>query len=679
MESQIPIIELDAFLPDLDSDEVPEILRRAVEAAVDRDLVTADQCDQIVEELLRREERFSTAIGDAAAVPHAYIEGLNRQVLLLVRLRRAINMGAPDGVPTRFLFVLLGPPGAAGEHLDTLMHIAQLVSDSEFRYEAGRANDEVDLRLALERFIRRVTPDAVAAADGPHALEYTGRLAGGLLGDIKRRLPYFAADFRDGLCAKTVSSTLFLFFACIAPAVTFGGLMYLATDGEMGATQMLLATALCGIVFALLGGQPLIILGGTGPLLVFTGLLYALCADYEIPFLPAYAWVGVWMGVFTLVLAITDASWLIKYFTRFTDEVFAALISAIFIVEAMTSVTGYLAQARVAEVAHDVAFLALIVSLGTFTVAMLLSRFRKSRYLYPTVREFLADFGPTIAVVSMVLFGALFSEVQLPALTVGDAATPLAERIGTVDLFAAPKWVWLAAAGPALLGTVLVYMDQNITARLVNNPDHRLQKGEAYHLDLAVVGALIVVCSCLGLPWLVAATVRSLNHVRSLAVAEEVVTRGGDRREQIIHVVENRMSGLGIHILIGLSLLLLPLLQLVPMAVLYGLFLYMGVVSLAGNQFFERLTLWLTDPDLYPSTHYIRRVPRDVIHRFTLIQLVCLLVLWIVKVTPAGIVFPLVIALVVPVRMLIGRYFLAEHLAVLDADEDPEEEESTWV
>ena len=51
------------------------------------------------------------------------------------------------------------------------------------------------------------------------------------------------------------------------------------------------------------------------------------------------------------------------------------------------------------------------------------------------------------------------------------------------------------------------------------------------------------------------------------------------------------MTGLAIHLLIGLSILLLPLLKMVPMAVLYGLFLFMGVVSMAGNQFFERLDL----------------------------------------------------------------------------------------
>ena len=36
----------------------------------------------------------------------------------------------------------------------------------------------------------------------------------------------------------------------------------------------------------------------------------------------------------------------------------------------------------------------------------------------------------------------------------------------------------------------------------------------ASNLDLAIVGLLVGLCSMLGLPWLVAATVRSLNHVR---------------------------------------------------------------------------------------------------------------------------------------------------------------------
>jgi hypothetical protein len=125
-------------------------------------------------------------------------------------------------------------------------------------------------------------------------------------------------------------------------------------------------------------------------------------------------------------------------------------------------------------------------------------------------------------------------------------------------------------------------------------------------------------------------------------------------------------------------LLLLPLLRIIPMAVLYGLFLYMGVVSMSGNQFFDRLKLWFTDSSLYPTTHYIRRVPRWTIHKFTLLQLVCLAVLWIVKTSVLGLLFPLFIAMLVPVRVVARRFFAPEHLAALDSEEEPDEEETHW-
>ena len=95
-------------------------------------------------------------------------------------------------------------------------------------------------------------------------------------------------------------------------------------------------------------------------------------------------------------------------------------------------------------------------------------------------------------------------------------------------------------------------------------------------------------------------------------------------------------------------------------------------------QFFERLSLWLMDASLYPSTHYLRTVPRRVIHLFTAMQLAGLVILWVVKVSALAILFPLFIALGVPLRMLAGRIFKAEYLAALDAEEEPEDEETQW-
>jgi hypothetical protein len=53
--------------------------------------------------------------------------------------------------------------------------------------------------------------------------------------------------------------------------------------------------------------------------------------------------------------------------------------------------------------------------------------------------------------------------------------------------------------------------------------------------------------------------------------------------------------------------------------------------------------------------------------------------LGIVEISPLGILVPLFVVLLVPVRIVAGRFFAPEHLEALDAEEEPEEEEMTWV
>ena len=59
------------------------------------------------------------------------------------------------------------------------------------------------------------------------------RMFGGLVADVRRRYPQYLSDLRDGLHVQCVASTIFLFFACITPIVTFGGLMGQKTDGYL--------------------------------------------------------------------------------------------------------------------------------------------------------------------------------------------------------------------------------------------------------------------------------------------------------------------------------------------------------------------------------------------------------------------------------------------------------------
>ncbi len=127
---------------------------------------------------------------------------------------------------------------------------------------------------------------------------------GFLLADVRRFGRFFGSDFRDGLHPQVLASVVFLFFACLAPAIAFGGLMSVVTDGAIGVVEMIVATSLCGVVYALFAGQPLTILGGTGPLLVFTEILYLFCKQIGVPFLSAYAWIGLWTAGFLVLLSV---------------------------------------------------------------------------------------------------------------------------------------------------------------------------------------------------------------------------------------------------------------------------------------------------------------------------------------------------------------------------------------
>lgn len=647
-------------LLDVEAEHLDEVLEQVATTLVD-----AHALDRRAQEALRRAMSGRRAVGvDAlvhgvATVNERLLDSGAPQMAVLVRTVEAVPLGMEEEQNARFLWVLVSD-GSSHDLLDTAAEFTQLMRFDGFHDAALDAEDEAALRDAYAQALE----DDVLRRHIPPELRATGAIFGGAVLDLRRRLPHWADDWRAGLRTKVIGSTLFMFFACLAPAVAFGGLLAALTGGQIGAIETVLASVVCGIVWSIFAGQPLTIVGATGPNVIFTGILYGLCERLDVPFLPTLAWVGLWSGLFMVLLSAFDASALIRYFTRFSDEIFAVLIALIFITEAVNDIAaGFTSD----HTANDTALLSLLLALGTFGFATTMSRFRRTRYLRRWVREFFSDFGPAIALVAMSLIGYSLHTVELERLAVPDHFAPTMERPWFVNPLDAPAWVIAASILPALLLTILIWTNQNITARLANSPDNKLTKGPAYHWDIAVMGVLVALMSLFGLPWVVAAVVRSLNHVKSLTVEEN---------GRVVGVVENRLSNMAVHLLLGVALLLfLPLLGQVPMAVLFGMFLFMGVGTLGGNQFVERLRLWIVDPRLYPPLHYLRAVPTKRVHQFTLVQLVCLGALWAVKASLLGILFPFFLALLVPVRLAMRRFFPAEHLALLDADEAPVDEE----
>jgi hypothetical protein len=140
-------------------------------------------------------------------------------------------------------------------------------------------------------------------------LEELGR---GVRRDFAARLPYWKSDLTDGFQLPCLAATFFMFFACLAPAVGFGGLYAVASNSAIGTVEMITSTAVSGVLFALTAAQPMTIIGGTGPVLAFVACLAQMADMYKLPFLPLYAWTGLWTSAILFVSAMTSASNLVK-------------------------------------------------------------------------------------------------------------------------------------------------------------------------------------------------------------------------------------------------------------------------------------------------------------------------------------------------------------------------------
>uniref|UniRef100_A0A8C2RU77 Anion exchange protein n=1 Tax=Capra hircus TaxID=9925 RepID=A0A8C2RU77_CAPHI len=496
---------------------------------------------------------------EASNVLVGEVDFLERPIIAFVRLAPAVLLSGLTEVPvpTRFLFLLLGPAGKAPQYHEIGRSIATLMTDEIFHDVAYKAKDRNDLLSGIDEFLDQVTvlppgewdpsiriepPKSVpsqekrkipvfsngsapSSGDAPkeaahHAgpeLQRTGRLFGGLILDIKRKAPFFLSDFKDALSLQCLASILFLYCACMSPVITFGGLLGEATEGRISAIESLFGASLTGIAYSLFAG------------------------DYHLSYLSLRTSIGLWTSFLCIVLVATDASSLVCYITRFTEEAFAALICIIFIYEALEKLfhlgetyafnmhnnleqlTSYSCvcvepsnpgnetlkmweeknvtardipwgNLTVSEckVYHgtfvgsacglhgpyipDVLFWSVILFFTTFFLSSFLKQFKTKRYFPTKVRSTISDFAVFLTIVVMVVIDYLVG-VPSPKLHVPEKFEPTDKNRGWIisPLGENPWWTLLIAAIPALLCTILIFMDQQITAVIINRKEHKLK------------------------------------------------------------------------------------------------------------------------------------------------------------------------------------------------------------
>jgi hypothetical protein len=134
-------------------------------------------------------------------------------------------------------------------------------------------------------------------------------------------------------------------------------------------------------------------------------------------------------------------------------------------------------QAYVEQTNQQSIFLmSLLLFFGTCLVSFLFKEFRNSPFFPTVVRGLVSDFAVVIAIIGMAGVDML-AGVATPKLLVPEKFAPTHPDRGWLinPMLKNPLWSIFAASLPAILATILIFMDQQITAVIINRKDHKLK------------------------------------------------------------------------------------------------------------------------------------------------------------------------------------------------------------
>ncbi|KAI1415192.1 HCO3 transporter family-domain-containing protein [Hypoxylon sp. FL1857] len=548
---------------------------------------------------------------------------------------------------------------------------------------AGPSPREKVRRWASSLLTSRNSAAAAAAADHHGSRGATGHksdggdwwrihLFRGMVNDLRRRAPYYWSDWRDAWDYRVVPSTVYMYFANILPALAFSLDMFTKTNMQYGVNEVLLASVLGAVVFAILACQPLVIVGVTGPITVFNYTVYDIMTPTGTNYLAFMCWIGLWSLVFHWILAITNSCNWLRYVTRFPCDIFGFYVAFIYLQKGIQVLERFGDEAPF--------YLSVMVALLVFMIAYACGELGESALFRHPVRVFLKDYGTPLTVVfftGFVHFGRM-KTVELERLPTSAAFFPTADRGWLVDFWNISVGDVFIAIPFAVLLTILFYFDHNVSSLIAQGTEFPLRKPAGFHWDLFLLGLTTGVAGILGVPFPNGLIPQAPFHTESLCVTKveaDTEENNGEAKGHYVlkrtHVVEQRVSNLaqGLLTLGTMTGPLLVVLHLIPQAVLAGLFFIMGYQALEGNGITAKLLFLLRDKALTPGGHPLAQIPRRAaVWAFVLVELFAFGATFAITQTVAAVGFPIIILALIPVRALVlPRVFTTHELGILDA------------
>jgi len=430
--------------------------------------------------------------------------------------------------------------------------------------------------------------------------------------------------------------------------------------------------------------------------------VYQLAEGTGTSFMKLHCWTCILSALMHWALAISGSCTAVQRVTRFAGESFGFFIAIIYIQKALIFLFEFgesgmeLGEARLDN--FNQKMLDGWLGFGTFWLALMLHHARNWTVFNSTIRDYVAQYGVAVAIFIWTGVSESATFKQGNPVRLGDSKTlqdydgaglwqfndPFADDVDAKTV--------LIAIPAAMLLTLLFFFDHNVSSLLSQEACFNLKKGSAYHYDFVVLGFNVLLCGLLGIPPSNGLIPQAPLHVRALATIK-TEERGGVKVEVYESVREQRLSNLiqsGMMCMI-IAPQVLDVVAIIPKAVLMGSFLYMGVVSFDGNTFCQRMVFLIQDPEQCPEYEFLKgrkdKEFRKTVKNYTLVQLAIWITIYIMSMEwagvfvwfgvldgsknyawqAAGVIFPFLIAILVPVReRLLPAWFDQKAIDILD-------------
>ncbi|GAA53354.1 anion exchange protein 2, partial [Clonorchis sinensis] len=369
--------------------------------------------------------------------------------------------------------------------------------------------------------------------------------------------------FGSGDCAAVgslFSTVIFLYFVVLAPALTFGALLNSTVSEDFSIPLCIFASGISQCLFTVLGGQPLLIVGITGPMLILETCIKLVCEVHQVPFLLMRLLIACYTTVLGLVAVIANAGWLVLRVRRSVEEVFNFFVSFYFVFKAMKNLFGELLNTATAsrensleqlntsntshqwtaaltttledQLGHHYAktVTTLLLAFLMLFICLWLQSIKRGRYFRRTVRNIFGylnvpiGLAITVCANSLLFPGIRASTIQIPTgnrsflfLVTSSPILASSEVTHAAQKFlGSPKFHGLAFLLAACLVPAIA-TDTMLSGITVAKAERRLRKPCLFSLDLTVTLCLLpLVSSLLGWPFLSPAAVRSNAHAIAL-------------------------------------------------------------------------------------------------------------------------------------------------------------------